>query len=139
MVIKIISIPKVKIKDISINYNGEKIANVQSLKVKISREVNKIESFLESEPITLIPGNEKYIITVSRIYLNKELFTDYNEFYNMTDFSLVVSYPGKNIQYSNCVWANIEEDVKLEGIIEKAEIIAKNRTEIIDESENVSG
>ena len=137
--IKIISIPKVKIKDISINYNGEKIANVQNLKVKITREIEKIESFLEQEPISLLKGNEKYLISVSKIYLNKELFTDYNDFYNMSDFSLEVSYPGKKIEYLNCIWASIEEDVNFEGIIEKAEIIAKKRTEIIEEIENVSG
>ena len=107
--------------------------------MKVTREIEKIESFLELEPIALMPGNEKYLISVSKVYLNKELFTDYNDFYNMSDFSLVVSYPGKNIEYSNCVWTNIEENVNFEGIIEKAEIIAKKRTEIIDEIENVSG
>ena len=95
--LEIINIPKVKIKDISINYNGEKIANVQNLKVKVTREIEKIESFLEKEPISLLQGNEKYLISVLKIYLNKELFTDYKDFYNMSDFSLVVSYPGKNI------------------------------------------
>lgn len=57
----------------------------------------------------------------------------------MSDFSLVVSYPGKKIEYSNCIWASVEENVNTEGIIEKAEIIAKNREEILNESENVSG
>lgn len=112
---------------------------MQSLKVKITREIEKIESFLEPEPISLLPGNEKYLISVSKIYLNKELFTDYDDFFTMSDFSLTVSYPGKTIEYSNCIWTSIEENVNLEGIIEKAEIIAKNRIEIISESEDVSG
>ena len=112
---------------------------MQNLKVKVTREIEKIESFLESEPVSLIPGNEKYLISVSKIYLNKDLFTDYEDFYNMSDFSLVVSYPGKKIEYSNCIWANVEEDVNFEGIIEKAEIIAKSRQELLNESEEVSG
>lgn len=57
----------------------------------------------------------------------------------MSDFSLVVSYPGKKIEYSNCIWVSIEENANAEGIIEKAEIIAKSREEILNESEDVSG
>lgn len=57
----------------------------------------------------------------------------------MSDFSLVVSYPGKTIEFSNCDWISVEENINTEGIIEKAEILAKNREEILNDSEDVSG
>lgn len=133
VVVKIIIIPKVK--DVYIKYNDEKIANVQSFKVKATQELNRIEAFLEEEPVAVILGKKKYVIDISKIYLNTAVVSGSINLYNMKNFSIFVSYPDKSTEYLNCNWVNIEENVDFENIIEKAEIIAKDRVELLEGEE----
>lgn len=119
--------------DIYLEVNGKKVAVVQSYTTKATRTSREIEAFGESEPVATIAGANRYQLELSRLYATDEAISDGINFYDMSNFSLVICKPGKRIIYSQCCWSSIEEAGKLgEPVAEKISIIARKRMEIAD-------
>ena len=80
-----------------------------------------------------IAGASKYTLELSRLYATDEAISDGINFYNLSDFSLVICKPGKRIIYSQCRWSSIEEAGKLgEPVAEKVTVVARKRMEIAE-------
>lgn len=119
--------------DIYLEVNGKKVAVVQSYTTKATRTSREIEAFGESEPVATIAGANKYTLELSRLYATDEAISDGINFYNLSDFSLVICKPGKRIIYSQCRWSSIEEAGKLgEPVAEKVTVVARKRMEIAE-------
>ena len=119
--------------DIYLEVNGKKAAVVQSYTTKATRTSREIEAFGESEPVATIAGTSKYTLELSRLYATDEAISDGINFYDLSDFSLVVCKPGKRIIYSQCRWSSIEEAGKLgEPVAEKVTVVARRRMEIAE-------
>ena len=119
--------------DIYLEVNGKKVAVVQSYTTKATQTSREIEAFGESEPVATIAGASKYTLELSRLYATDEAISDGINFYNLSDFSLVICKPGKRIIYSQCRWSSIEEAGKLgEPVAEKVTVVARKRMEIAE-------
>ena len=119
--------------EIYLEVNGKKIAVVQSYTTKATRSSREIEAFGESEPVATIAGASKYTLELSRLYATDEAISDGINFYDLTDFSLVICKLGKRIIYSQCRWSSIEEAGKLgEPVAEKVTVVARKRMEIAE-------
>lgn len=118
-------------KDIYIEVNGKKLAAVESYEAKTTSEENYIESFGESEPVCVMPGKIRHTIKLSRVYICESVANDNINFYELTDFNLVIVKPDKKIVYSGCEWLSLSESIKINGkIFENAIIAATKRLEI---------
>lgn len=125
-----ISINVKKSDDVYIEVNGKKLANVQSYKVTESNKQIYIESFLEFEPVEVIPGKREYKIEVSKVCLNEAL-NDKIDFHSISNFDLVINKSKTKVKYSGCEWTQISESGDLgKSVIEKAEILAVRRLEL---------
>ena len=117
--------------DIYLELDGRKIAVVQSYRAKAAKSSKNIEAFGESEPVATIEGQKSYTVELTRLYATDTAISDGIDFYNLTDFSLVICKPDKRIIYSQCRWSSIEEAGKLgDPAAEKVTIIARKRMEI---------
>lgn len=126
-----ISVNVKKGDDVYIEVNGNKLANVQSYKVTESNKQIYIESFLEFEPVEVIPGKREYKIEVSKVCLNEESLNDKIDFHNISNFDLVINKSKTKVKYSGCEWTQILESGELgKSAIEKAEILAVRRLEL---------
>lgn len=118
-------------KDIYLELNGRKLAVVESYKAKASRESQYIEAFGESEPVGTIGGRTRYIIELSRVYSIDTSISDGINFYDASNFNLVVVKPDRRIIYSGCEWSDILEGSEIGKVItEKVTLIASKRLEI---------
>ncbi|MDQ5983844.1 MAG: hypothetical protein RUMPE_00873 [Eubacteriales bacterium SKADARSKE-1] len=118
-------------KDIYIEVNGKKLAAVESYEAKTTRKENYIESFGESEPVCVIPGKIRHTIELSKVYICESVANDNINFYELTNFNLVIVKPDKKIIYSGCEWLNLSESTKLnEKVFENAIIVAIKRLEV---------
>ena len=54
---------------------------------------------------------------LTRLYATDTAISDGIDFYNLTDFSLVICKPDKRIIYSQCRWSSIEEAGKLGDLV----------------------
>ncbi len=125
-----ISVNVKKGDDVYIEVNGKKLANVQSYKVTENNKQIYIESFLEFEPVEVIPGKREYKIEVSKVCLN-EAFNDKIDFHSISNFDLVINKSKTKVKYSGCEWTQISESGDLgKSAIEKAEILAVRRLEL---------
>ena len=116
--------------DIYLEINGKKVAVVQSYSAKSVRTSRSIEAFGESEPVATIPGANCYTIELSRVYATGEAISDGISFHELSDFSLVICKPDRNIIYSGCQWSVISETGALgETVLEKVSISAAKRVE----------
>lgn len=126
-----ISVNVKKGDDVYIEVNGKKLANVQSYKVTESNKQIYIESFLEFEPVEVIPGKREYKIEVSKVCLNEESLNDKIDFHSISNFDLVINKSKTKVKYSGCEWTQISESGDLgKSAIEKAEILAVRRLEL---------
>ena len=117
--------------DIYLELDGRKIAVVQSYRAKAAKSSKNIEAFGEREPVATIEGQKSYTVELTRLYATDTAISDGIDFYNLTDFSLVICKPDKRIIYSQCRWSSIEEAGKLgDPAAEKVTIIARKRMEI---------
>ena len=103
--------------DIYLELDGRKIAGVQSYRAKAAKSSKKIEAFGESEPVATIEGQKSYTVELTRLYATDTAFSDGIDFFNLTDFSLVICKPDKRIIYSQCRWSSIEEAGKLGDLV----------------------
>ena len=103
--------------DIYLELDGRKIAVVQSYRAKAAKSSKNIEAFGESEPVATIEGQKSYTVELTRLYATDTAISDGIDFYNLTDFSLVICKPDKRIIYSQCRWSSIEEAGKLGDLV----------------------
>ena len=96
--------------DIYLELDGRKIAVVQSYRAKAAKSSKNIEAFGESEPVATIEGQKSYTVELTRLYATDTAISDGIDFYNLTDFSLVICKPDRKVIYSGCEWSGIQED-----------------------------
>ena len=116
--------------DIYLEIDGRKVAVVQSYSAKSTRSSRSIEAFGEPEPVATIPGPNRYTIELTRVYATDAAISDGIRFHDLTEFSLVICKPDRNIIYSGCQWSSISETGSLgETVLEKVTVNATRRIE----------
>ena len=116
--------------DIYLELEGKKVAVVQSYTAKASKSSKNVEAFGESEPVATIAGQRKYVLELTRLYATDDAISDGINFYDLTDFSLVICKPDRKIIYSGCEWSTIQEEGKLNAMVaEKITVVASKRIE----------
>ena len=116
--------------DIYLELDGKKVAVVQSYTAKASKTSMAVEAFGESEPVATIAGQRKYTLELTRLYATDDAVSDGINFYDLTDFSLVICKPDRKIIYSGCEWSAIAEEGQLNAMVaEKITVVASKRIE----------
>ena len=78
-----------------------------------------------------VQGPNNYVIQLTRLYATDQAIADQLDFYNMTDFSLVICKPDRKVIFSGCQWSDIEEDAQLgKLVVEKLTLVARKRLEV---------
>ena len=116
--------------DIYLELDGKKVAVVQSYTAKASKSSRAVEAFGESEPVATIAGQRKYTLQLTRLYATDDAVSDGINFYDLSDFSLVICKPDRKVIYSGCEWSAIEEEGQLNAMVaEKVTVVASKRIE----------
>ena len=116
--------------DIYLECDGKRVAVVQSYKVLTQRREKVIEAFGEPEPIATIASQKTFRLELTRLYATDEAISDGINFYDLSDFSLVIVKPDRRVIYSGCEWSEIAEDGQLsEMVAERITLIATSRVE----------
>lgn len=116
--------------DIYLELEGRKVAVVQSYTAKASKSSKNVEAFGESEPVGTIAGQRKYVLELTRLYATDDAVSDGINFYELSDFSLVICKPDRKIIYSGCEWSEIQEEGQLNAMVaEKITVVASKRIE----------
>ena len=116
--------------DIYLELDGKKIAVVQGYTARASKSSQSVEAFGESEPVTTIPGQTKYVLELTRLYATDDAISDGISFYDLSDFSLVICKPDRRVIYSGCQWSTIQEEGQLNAMVaEKVTVVASKRIE----------
>mgnify|MGYP000808870260 CR=1 FL=1 len=117
-------------RDIYLELNGKKLAVVQGYSAKALRTSREVEAFGESEPVATIEGQKSYTVELTRLYATDTAISDGIDFYNLTDFSLVICKPDRKVIYSGCEWSGIQEDGELNATVaERVTLTAARRIE----------
>ena len=120
--------------DIYLELDGQKLAGVQSYTAQTSKSSEVVEAFGEQEPVATIPGPQKHVITLTRLYATDEAVRDGISFYELEDFNLVICKPDRRVIYSGCQWQNLSETGKLgDMVLEQVTIVAARRVETATE------
>ncbi len=116
--------------DIYLELDGKKVAVVQSYTAKASKTSRAIEAFGESEPVATLDGQRKYTLELTRLYATDDAVSDGINFYDLSDFSLVICKPDRKIIYSGCQWSDISDAGQLDAMVaEKITVVAAKRIE----------
>ena len=116
--------------DIYLELEGKKVAVVQSYMAKAKKTSMNVEAFGESEPVATIAGQKTYTLELTRLYATDDAVADGINFYDLTDFSLVICKPDRKIIYSGCEWSDIHEEGQLNAMVaEKITVVASKRIE----------
>jgi hypothetical protein len=116
--------------DIYLELDGKKVAVVQSYTAKASKTSQAVEAFGESEPVATLNGQRKYTLELTRLYATDDAVSDGINFYDLSDFSLVICKPDRKIIYSGCEWSGISETGQLDAMVaEKITVVASKRIE----------
>ena len=116
--------------DIYLELEGKKVAVVQGYTAKASKSSRCVEAFGESEPVATIAGQRKYTLQLTRLYATDDAVSDGINFYDLSDFSLVICKPDRKVIYSGCEWSASEEEGQLNAMVaEKVTVVASKRIE----------
>lgn len=116
--------------DIYLEMDGKKVAVVQSYKAKASKSSQSVEAFGESEPVATIEGQRRYTLELTRLYATDSAVSDGINFYDLTDFSLVICKPDRRVIYSGCQWSSVQEEGQLNAMVaEHVTVVAARRIE----------
>ena len=116
--------------DIYLEVDGTRVAVVQSYTAKATKSSSAIEAFGEAEPVATVPGQERHVVELTRLYATDEAIRDGIDFYKLDGFSLVICKPDRKIIYSNCQWSAIQETGTLGNmVLEKVTLVASRRIE----------
>ena len=114
-------------KDIYIEANGKVVALVQGYKAKSTRKTHNIEAFGQSESVASLVTSVTHIIEISKLYIISSENEDH-DFYEMTDFNMVIVKPDRKIIFEGCNWADITEACEVSStVLQKVTIVAKKR------------
>ena len=117
--------------DIYLELEGKKVAVVQSYTAKATQSSQAVEAFGEREPVATIQGQKKYTLELTRLYATDDAISDGIDFYDLTDFSLVICKPDRKVIYSGCEWSAIAEEGELNAMVaEKITVVASKRIEV---------
>ena len=117
--------------DIYLELDGKKVAVVQSYTARASKSSKNVEAFGESEPVATLAGQRKYVLELTRLYATDDAVSDGINFYDLSDFSLVICKPDRKVIYSGCQWDSIAEEGKLGAMVaEKVSLVARKRIEV---------
>ena len=117
--------------DIYLELDGRKIAVVQSYTAKAAKTSQAVEAFGESEPVATLNGQRKYTLELTRLYATDDAISDGINFYELSDFSLVICKPDRKVIYSGCEWSQIAESGELDAMVaEKVTVAAARRIEV---------
>ena len=117
--------------DIYLELNGRKVAVVQSYTAQASKSSRNVEAFGEQEPVATIAGQRKYLLELTRLYATDDAISDGINFYELSDFSLVICKPDRKVIYSGCEWSEIQEEGQLNAMVaERVSVIAAKRIEV---------
>lgn len=117
--------------DIYLEANGKKVAVVQNYTASTTKKERSIEAFGEKEPVAAIAGQPKYNVELTRLYATPSAISDGINFYDLTDFSLVIAKPDRRIIFLGCNWTSINEAGTVGDVVaEKISLIATHRVEI---------
>ena len=116
--------------DIYLELEGKKVEVVQSYTARASKSSRNVEAFGEREPVATIAGQRKYVLELTRLYATDEAVSDGINFYDLSDFSLVICKPDRKIIHSGCEWSDIHEEGQLNAMVaEKITVVAAKRIE----------
>ena len=116
--------------DIYLELDGKKVAVVQGYTAKAKKTSRSVEAFGESEPVATIAGQRTYTLQLTRLYATDDAVSDGINFYDLSDFSLVICKPDRKVIYSGCEWSAIEEEGQLNAMVaEKVTVVASKRIE----------
>ena len=117
--------------DIYLELDGKKVAVVQSYTARASKSSKNVEAFGESEPVATLAGQRKYILELTRLYATDDAVSDGINFYDLTNFSLVICKPDRKVIYSGCEWSEIQEEGQLNAMVaERVTLLAAKRIEV---------
>ena len=117
--------------DIYLEIDGKKVAVVQSYSAQTTKSSTAIEAFGEKEPVMTIPGANRHVLELTRLYATDEAIADGISFYDLEDFDLVICKPDRRVIYSGCQWSKIGETGNLGAtVLEKITVVAAKRLEI---------
>ena len=117
-------------RDIYLEVDGRKVAVVQSYTAQTTKSSTTVEAFGEAEPVATLPGQNKHVLEITRIYATDEALADGIDFYGLEDFSLVICKPDRRVIYSGCQWSKIGESGTLgAAVVEKVTVVASRRVE----------
>jgi len=117
--------------DIYIEINGKKIAVAQGYRTQTSRDSRYVEAFGHSEPVGTVGGRQKHILELIRVVVSADAIGDGIDFYGLSKFNVVIAKPDRKIIYSDCEWAQIEENGSLGNVVlESVSIVASRRMEL---------
>ena len=117
--------------DIYLELDGKKVAVVQSYMAKAKKTSMNVEAFGESEPVATIAGQKTYTLELTRLYATDDAIADGIDFYDLSDFSLVICKPDREVIYSGCQWSAINEVGALGAmVVERVTITAAKRIEV---------
>ena len=78
-----------------------------------------------------IPGPNRHVLELTRIYATDEALADGIDFYSLEDFDLVICKPDRRVIYSSCQWSKIGETGSLgASVVEKVTVVAGRRMEV---------
>lgn len=116
--------------DIYLELDGKRVAVVQSYLARAKKTSMNVEAFGEREPVATIEGQKTYTLELTRLYATDDAVADGIDFYELTDFSLVICKPDRRIIYSGCQWSDIREEGQLNAMVaEKVTVVAAKRIE----------
>ena len=116
--------------DIYLEVDGTRVAVVQSYTAKATKTSTAIEAFGEAQPVATVPGQERHVIELTRLYATDEAIRDGIDFYRLNGFSLVICKPDRKVIYSDCQWSAIQETGTLgDMVLEKVTLVASRRIE----------
>ena len=116
--------------DIYLEMDGKKVAVVQSYTARATKSSQSVEAFGESEPVATIEGQKQYTLELTRLYATDSAVSDGINFYDLTDFSLVICKPDRRVIYSGCQWSAVREEGQLNAMVaEKVTVVAAKRIE----------
>ena len=78
-----------------------------------------------------LAGQRKYILELTRLYATDDAVSDGINFYDLTNFSLVICKPDRKVIYSGCEWSEIHEEGQLNAMVaERVTLLAAKRIEV---------
>lgn len=115
-------------QDIYLEVEGKKIAVVQSCLTKTIRSIKNIDEFGSEMPAATVGGKQNHLLELTKVVPLRDASVGEDDFYALSDFTVMIVKPDRRIVYAGCEWSSIGESISLSApCIEKIEVIAAKR------------